>query len=143
MLPFLDVNVWLPLVWEAHIGHSVATRWVRSQDEVLCFCRGTQLALLRHLCNPAIMGEDVLNNREAADLVADLTRDRNVKICAEPRKLATTFPALGKSERSERNQWTDAYLAAFAITGSYRLVTFDQGFGHYEKAGLQWELLKV
>jgi predicted nucleic acid-binding protein len=24
--------------------------------------------------------------------------------------------------------WTDAYLAAFALAGGHRLVTFDQGF---------------
>ncbi len=36
----------------------------------------------------------------------------------------------------------DAYLAAFAITGSIRLITFDQDFRQFLKAGLNLELLQ-
>jgi predicted nucleic acid-binding protein len=32
--------------------------------------------------------------------------------------------------------WTDAYLAAFATAGGYRLVSFDAGFARYP--GLAW-----
>jgi hypothetical protein len=36
----------------------------------------------------------------------------------------------------------DAYLAAFAISGSIRLITFDQDFRQFLKAGLDLELLQ-
>ena len=32
--------------------------------------------------------------------------------------------------------WTDAYLAAFAVTASHRLVTFDKGFGRFPELEL-------
>jgi predicted nucleic acid-binding protein len=35
--------------------------------------------------------------------------------------------------------WMDAYLAAFAISGGYRLVTFDNAFTQFQ--GLDLELL--
>jgi toxin-antitoxin system PIN domain toxin len=143
MLPFLDINVWLPLVWEAHVANRAATLWVESQEKDLCLCRVTQLALLRHLCNPSIMGEDVLTNQEAGDVVSGLVATPGVRICADPNELDTVFPSIGKSGRPERNRWTDAYLAAFAISGQYQLVTFDRGFERYESLGLHWHLLQV
>lgn len=143
MLPFLDVNVWLPLVWEAHVAHRAASLWVASQKKDLCLCRVTQLALLRHLCNPSIMAEDVLTNQEAVDVVSGLVTSPGVRICADPKELDAIFPSIGTSDRSERNRWTDAYLAAFAISGQYQLVTFDRDFERYERLGLRWHLLQV
>ena len=128
---------------EAHVAHGAATAWVASQKKDLCLCRVTQLALLRHLCNPAIMGEAVLTNQEAVDVVSGLVASPGVKICADPKELDAIFPSLGKSGRLERNRWTDAYLAAFAISGQYQLIKFDRGFERYEELGLHWQLLQV
>ena len=52
-------------------------------------------------------------------------------------------PAAGEAPEPHRNWWTDAYLAAFAISGNHELVTFDRGFGRYEADGLRWHLLEV
>ncbi len=36
----------------------------------------------------------------------------------------------------EQRDWTDAYLASFAMTAACRMVSFDKGFAQYE--GLQF-----
>ena len=40
-------------------------------------------------------------------------------------------------------RWMDAYLAAFALTGAMRLITFDQDFRQFQTAGLDLELLQA
>ncbi|MCP5550400.1 MAG: hypothetical protein H7A53_05870 [Akkermansiaceae bacterium] len=39
--------------------------------------------------------------------------------------------------------WMDAWLAAFAIRGRMRLVTFDEGFERYRSEGLDLLVLKA
>ena len=143
MPQFLDVNVWLPLVWDGHVASEAARRWVASVDDDLVLCRVTQLSLLRHLTNPSIMGDEALTNAEASLLLQSLNARAGVIFPQEPAGLPALFPLLGESDSSTRNRWTDAYLAAFAIAGNHKLITFDQGFARYEIHGLQWELLSV
>jgi predicted nucleic acid-binding protein len=38
--------------------------------------------------------------------------------------------------------WIDAYLAAFAIAGGYRLLTLDRDFRQYVSAGLALRVLE-
>jgi predicted nucleic acid-binding protein len=45
-----------------------------------------------------------------------------------------------KSSKFSTNVWTDAYLAAFAITADIELVTFDQAFTQFK--GLRSVILK-
>ncbi|MCH7224888.1 TA system VapC family ribonuclease toxin [Haloferula sp. A504] len=143
MARFLDVNVWLPLVWDGHIAAAAARAWVAGGEEDLVLCRVTQLALLRHLTNPVILGADVLSNREAASLVVHLQRQEGILFEAEPTGLGDLFPAAGESPEPHGLWWTDAYLAAFAIAAKHELATFDRGFGRYETHGLRWSLLEV
>ena len=140
---FLDVNVWLPLVWEGHVAVESAHRWAETQTEELAFCRVTQLALLRHLTNPAILGDDVLTNTGAKQMLeAILVRDE-VTFRGEPPGLDLFFPRLGETSFPMRNRWTDAYLAAFAIAANFEFVTYDRDFVNFEPDGLRWTLLEV
>jgi len=143
MPKFLDVNVWLPLVWNGHVATRAAHAWASATTEDLVMCRVTELALLRHLTNPAIMGNDVLTNVAAARLVRALQSQDAVLRAADPPGIESVFPSVGETSRADRNRWTDAYLAAFAIAGSFELVTFDRDFKSYESCGLRWKLLKV
>lgn len=142
MKTLLDVNVWLPLAWNGHAAFTVARDWLTSHKGGLTLCRITQLALLRHLTNPSIVGADCLSNRDASALIESLIQQPNVHVAAEPPDLIDFFPQLGEIRNPDRNLWTDAYLAAFAITGTYEFVTFDRGFSRFRSRGLKLRLLK-
>ena len=137
----LDVNVWLPLHWDGHVAHRTAHAWAEGQSDDLWFCRVTQLAMLRHLTNPSILGRDVLTNSEAAQMMDAILAKKEISFHEDPPGITAIFPALGKAAVPTRNLWTDAYLASFAIAANIKFVTFDQGFGRFEPSGLKWQLL--
>ncbi len=141
MQKFLDVNVWLPLVWQSHSANAMAKDWASKVKQDFVICRVVQMALLRHLTNPAIMGSEVLTNNSAAKLVQAIVKSDHCHFAAEPKQLEMFFPKLGESPKPHRNLWTDAYLASFAMAGGYEFVTFDKDFKKFKKAGLQLELL--
>jgi predicted nucleic acid-binding protein len=56
-ISLVDANVWLAIALDGHVHHAAALAWFDGQAEGTCaFCRITQLAFLRHLTNPKIMG---------------------------------------------------------------------------------------
>jgi predicted nucleic acid-binding protein len=61
-LNFLDVNVWLELLWNRH-AHSEQARegLERSADEQFLFCRSTQIMALWLITTKEIMGKDTKN----------------------------------------------------------------------------------
>jgi len=140
---FLDVSVWLPLVWDGHVASEATHRWLASQSEDLIVCRITELAMLRHLTNPAIMGNDVYSNVEAAGFVESFLAQPDVVFRSEPAEIGNYFPRLGRDADPSRNRWTDAYLAAFSIASKIEFITYDRGFSRYQSEGLTWRLLKT
>ena len=64
---FPDINVWIALTHGAHVHHQVARDWFDSlePDARFCFCRFTQLGLLRLLTAEPVMGEEVMTQVEA------------------------------------------------------------------------------
>jgi predicted nucleic acid-binding protein len=65
--------------------------------------------------------------------------DERIAWSDEPNRLPEKWKELTSISRSSPKLWMDAYLAAFAITGKYRLVTTDQGFKQFK--GLNLHLL--
>jgi predicted nucleic acid-binding protein len=57
---FPDVNVWLALSCERHLHYPAARTWFEQLEDSAraCFCRLTQIGLLRLLTTDAVMGED-------------------------------------------------------------------------------------
>jgi hypothetical protein len=126
LLVFPDVNVWLALATPGHIHHKDAKRWFEGlEDADLLFCRFTQIGLLRLLTTAAVMGRDVLNQREAWQAY-DKFLAGGVRLLEEPPALEDQFRRLTRHTTSSPKEWADAYLAAFAIGGSLQLVTFDK-----------------
>lgn len=140
---FLDVNIWLPMVWDGHVANRRIKQWAEGRPEAFVICRVVQLALLRHLSNPGIMGDDVYTNLQGAEIITALCSQEGIIAHSDPLDIDTLFPSLGESETPNRNRWTDAYLAAFAIAGDYELVTFDRDFSRYESRGLRLTLLEM
>jgi uncharacterized protein len=138
----LDVNIWLALAVEAHIHHGRAQAyWVNEAAPLVFFCRMTHLAFLRHLTNKTIMGENVLTPAEAWKIQKQFLSLPEVRMDSEPAGVDDRLEEFCKTGRISLNLWTDAYLAAFAHCGGYRLVTFDAGFSAFP--GLDLLLLKM
>ena len=128
----LDANVWLALTAEAHSCHAQARAyWQDAAAETAGFCRITQLALLRHLTNKAIMGAHVLTPAAAWKKCGVLLTLPEVDFLTEPPGLSDQLGEFCNLGRTSPNLWIDAYLASFARCAALRLVTFDQGFTRF------------
>lgn len=125
-----DINVWVALVYEGHEHHPVARDWFERAEEIDArFCRVTQLGLLRLLTLEAVMGDEVLGQRDAWAVYDSLARDSRVSWCREPDGIEPVWRGLTLASGRRSRQWTDAYLAAFSATADLRLVTFDRALG--------------
>ncbi len=128
----LDANVWLALAVEAHVHHGRAVvYWENEAAPVCAFCRVTQLALLRHLTNKAIMGAQALTPAAAWTKLQEFQDLPEVQFLAEPAGLDERLHDFCNVGRTSPNFWTDAYLAAFAQCAGARLVSFDQGLSRF------------
>jgi toxin-antitoxin system PIN domain toxin len=127
---FPDINVWIALTHASHVHHLVASDWFESIDDDvrLCFCRFTQLGFLRLLTAQAVMGDEVLTQREAWSAYDGWLTDDRVSLVEEPQGLELRLRLLTRSRRASPQAWADAYLMAFAQTSQMTLVTFDRAF---------------
>lgn len=137
----LDLNVWLALAVADHPAHAGARRyWYQEAGSRIAFCRLTVLGFLRLSTNPTVMGGNPFTVREAWEAYRAFRRLDEVVLAAEPVSceavleswvLGTIVPRL----------WTDAYLAAFARAGGFRLVSFDGDFSRFD--GLDFARLQA
>jgi toxin-antitoxin system PIN domain toxin len=126
---FPDVNVWLALSYQRHVHHPAAKAWFERLDENarLCFCRFTQLGLLRLLTADAVMGDDkVLSQAETWRVYDRLNGDERILFLEEPSTMEATFRAFSRDTRPAPKDWADSYLMAFAAVAGLRLATFDE-----------------
>jgi uncharacterized protein len=138
MIYLADVNVWLALTHVVHQHHSLAKEWFsESADDQVVFCRTTQSGLLRLLTNQRVMGADVFTAEDAWDVYDDFFKTGKVRFAEEPPGLERAGRQATQPLQTGPNFWTDAYLAAFAITAGYTVVTFDQGFKRHKSVGLR------
>jgi uncharacterized protein len=136
----VDANVWLALVFSDHVHHQISASWFeRVGEHKAAFCRITQMALLRHLTNEKLMGKYTLNQKEAWKCYDSLCQDARVVFADEPPSLETSWRQLTRSRHPRHRLWTDAYLAAFALSAQLALSTLDQGFQQF--AGLTLDLV--
>lgn len=129
MPDLLDASVWLPLSAPDHQHYKRARRyWDQESGDTLAFCRVTALGLLRHLTNPKIMGESVLEGAAAWDALGTWLSVPGVVMLGEPEGLDEFMGLWSREVDLRGGDWTDAYLAAFAAAGGCRLVAFDRDF---------------
>jgi toxin-antitoxin system PIN domain toxin len=126
---FPDVGVWIALTYGGHEHHSVAKTWFEAlnMDARVCFCRFTQISLLRLLTTSALMGVDeVMTQAQAWDAYDLWKQDSRVFFLEEPPNVEAAFRGLTRQLRPNPKNWADAYLAAFASVSAMQLVTFDR-----------------
>lgn len=78
---FPDINVWVALTHAAHVHHDVARNWFTELpiDVRFSFCRLTQLGFLRLLTAEAVMGDEVLSQKQAWAVYDRWLEDRLTK----------------------------------------------------------------
>jgi hypothetical protein len=129
MSDLLDTNVWVPLVAADHVHHERALRyWQEESASSVAFCRITALAFLRHVTNAHIMQHGVLTSSEAWALLQEWLQLPEVSFLGEPVGLDEQLGQFSRELSIRPKLWTDAYLAAFAMAGNHRIVTFDGDF---------------
>jgi uncharacterized protein len=133
-----DSNVWLALVLSKHCHHSVARDWLEEIEKpaTLLFCRATQQAFLRLLTNAAVLrpyGNPPLTNNQAWSAYEALLADDRITFRAdEPAGVEPLWKKLATRKTASPKLWMDAYLAAFAVAGRYRMVTTDGAFRQFQ-----------
>lgn len=136
---FPDINVWVALVYRGHQHHAIATTWFdQLATDTASFCRLTQLGFLRLLTLPAMMRVEVRNQQEAWEAYDILADDPHVTFCSEPDvdAIEDEFRALTTTTQFSPQQWSDAYLAAFAKSSNLTLVTFDRALAKLAGKGV-------
>jgi toxin-antitoxin system PIN domain toxin len=125
----LDINVWIALTCDGHVHHRKAREWFAGleQSARLFFCRTSQLGFLRLLTNQRVMGADVKSQEEAWQAYDRWLEDDRISLLDEPAELEPVFRSLANSRHPAVMNWTDSYLAAFAVASRLTLVTFDRG----------------
>ena len=132
MADLLDASVWLPLTAAGHVHHRRARRyWAAESDDRIAFCRVTVLALLRHVTNRRIMGPDTQTSEQAWKVYQRWRSVPDVLYASEPDGVEDQLAQWSETMKLGSGEWTDAYLAAFAVAGGHRLVAFDGDFGRF------------
>jgi len=131
-----DINVWVALAVPAHTHHGSALGWSEGEPPVaLNFCRYTQQGLLRLLTTSAVtslFGQQPMTNHEALTHMGVLLDDARIFFAQEPDRLHTQWALFADVRTASPKLWMDAYLAAFALCGGYRLVTTDKAFKQFK-----------
>jgi toxin-antitoxin system PIN domain toxin len=101
----------------------------------VCFCRFTQISLLRLLTTAAVMDADeVMTQAEAWGVFDQWKQDDRILFLEEPPNIEAIFRAFSRASQPNSKNWADAYLAAFAVKSEMLFVTFDRAFqGKIEK----------
>ena len=131
-----DVNLWLATLVAEHPHHAAATLWWRQlvlpAGVHVLFCRLTELGLLRLLSNEQVMGPNRMSHARAWSNVRSVVVQDSVGFGNEPDGIGERLAALAGQPGHSPRFWSDAYLAAFALAGGYRFVTFDHGFRRFD-----------
>jgi len=139
-MPLADSNVWLALALSKHVFHGAARAWLTKQapGEAL-FCRATQQSFLRLLTTDAVLspfGIPPLTNKAAWAVYEGFVADERIGWVEEPRGLEAVWKKLAVRPKVSPKLWMDAYLAAFALAGGYRLATTDKAFKQFKNLDL-------
>jgi predicted nucleic acid-binding protein len=87
-----------------------------------------------------IMGDDAVPAAAAWRLIDELAQDERIDFVPEPDLLDSVLPTLLNYPVPTGKLIGDAYLAAFSIAGSRKMVTLDRGFRQFK--GLDVEILQ-
>lgn len=137
-----DSNVWLALALSRHLHHAAASEWLETIEEPasVLFCRSTQQTFLRLLTNASVLspyGNPPLTNQEAWSVFEAVLADDRISLQVdEPAGVEPLWKEFALRGMASPKLWMDAYLAAFAMAGRYRMVTTDVAFRQFRDLDL-------
>ncbi len=132
-MDLLDVNVLVALAVEEHIHYQSAMEYWKSEAaETLAISRISMLGFLRILGSSAAMAGQPLSSQDAWRIYLKVHGDPSFRFVSEPELIEVVLERFVESQSFNSRSWTDAYLAAFAIAGGHRLVSFDSDFSKFE-----------
>lgn len=137
-----DSNIWLALALSGHGHHRTARGWLDTVQEPasIYFCRATQQTLLRLMTHATVLGaygNKPLTNLQAWNAYQAFLQDGRIAFAAhEPPGLENQWKRLAARKSASPKLWMDAYLAAFALAGGYRLISNDRAFRQFEDLDL-------
>lgn len=134
-----DANVLLALCDGQHQHHEKVLAWLEAAPRTIAISRFTQIAFLRLLNNPAVMGPAALDGRGAWQVWERLTSDARFRLHSEPAGIEAKLQSYTFRLDYAHRLWPDAYLAAFAATANLPLITLDKGLRRF--AGVDLVLL--
>lgn len=137
----LDVNVWLALAHPGHAHHEAAKNYWTSAPSELVFCRASMQGFLRLVTQAAVMGAAVHTPEEAWSIYDAHLGCGRVVFLPEPATAEEQMRRYSSRPGFQTRNWTDAWLASFAVTAGCRMVSFDGGFTQYD--GLDFLQLKI
>jgi uncharacterized protein len=137
----LDVNVWLALAHPGHTHHAAAKNYWSSTGAQPAFCRVSMQGFLRLVTQAAVMGPAAHTPEEAWGIYAAHLSSGRTFFLHEPALFEEQVQRYTTKANFNLRDWTDAWLAGFAIAAGCRLVSFDGGFKQYE--GLDFLHLKI
>lgn len=124
----LDVSTCLVGFWAGHVHHEATRSWLDAADnDSLALCRVVQLGWLRHLTNPAVLGDDALTRIDAWNFIATVLQDARFGWVVERGDVDDHFAQFVGHDRRHK-LWTDDYLAALASASGHCLATLDAKF---------------
>ncbi|MFI5384996.1 MAG: TA system VapC family ribonuclease toxin [Fimbriimonadales bacterium] len=127
-----DVNVWVALSTPDHPMRPAAARyWREASAPNFAFSRVTALGLVRVVSSPTHFGGRSLDPADAWRAYAIWRLRPEVHLFEEPPHCDSLIEEWIHKGLVTARTWTDAYLAAFALSSGFRLVTFDQDFGRF------------
>ena len=141
-----DTNVWIAAVFTTHASHQKAQTALRDATPAApaVFCRATQQSFLRLATTPVLLkayGAEGFTNRDALVAMNALLSLPQVCEREEPPGTIALWHRLASRDTAAPKVWMDAYLAAVALGGGLRMVTFDQDFKAFRAQGLDLVLL--
>lgn len=137
-----DVDVWLAFSVADHAHHRRARHyWYEEAGDQLAFCRTTALGFLRLSTHSKVMGGQPLTVAEAWHAYRAFRSLPEVLLVEELPDCEAWLGDWARGKQAAAAHWTDAYLAAFARAGGFRLVSFDRDFTRFE--GLQFLRLEA
>lgn len=129
MADLLDVNAWVALTTPEHVHHERATAyWSIEAQPPLLFNRTTALGLVRVTSKRNSLAGQPLSLSDAWAGFQILVESPHVQVAEDPSHCDEALGKLIATGSLTSNSLTDAYLAAFAMAGHHRLVTFDKDF---------------
>jgi len=127
-----DINVWLAMSAPDHVHRARAERyWREEASPHIAFTAITMLGFVRLASTAPIFNGLPLSAPEAWSVYLSWIKE-SVQV-EEPRQCRKILHGWVGDGFVTSRTWTDAYLAAFALAGSLRLVSFDKDFGRFSE----------